>query len=79
MRIATGIIIIATGIIIMINFFTGYASAFEADQACNALLLKENLNKNIIGCDHDLETRQWILFEKQDELEAAKVLQRFKY
>ena len=79
MKIATGIIIIATGMIIMINFFTGYASAFEADQACHAILSKKNLNTNKIGCDHDLETRQWILFQKQDELKAAIVLQRFKY
>ena len=79
MKIATGIIIIATGIIIMVNFFTGYASAFEADQACHEILSKQNLNPRNIGCDHDLETRQWILFQKQDELKAAIVLQRFKY
>ena len=79
MKIATGIIIIATAIIITINFITGYQSAFEADQACHAIIENKDSNKTKMGCDHDLETRQWILYEKNSVSEAAKVIKRFKY
>ena len=81
MKIATGIIIIAMAMamIITINFITGYRSAFEADQACHAILANKDSNKNKVGCDHDLETRQWILYEKSNEAQAAKVISRFKY
>ena len=79
MRIATGFIIIAIAIMITINFISGYQSAFEADQACHAIISNQDSNKSKVGCDHDLETRQWILYEKTSDLEAAKVIKRFKY
>ena len=81
MKIATGIIIIATALIITINLITGYQSAFEADQACHAIIAiaNQDSNKSNVGCDHDLETRQWIFYEKNSEIEAARVIKRFKY
>ncbi len=62
-----------------INFFTSYRSAFEADQQCHSILNNDYLDQSNFGCDHDLETRQWILFENGKNNEASKVLRRFRY
>ncbi len=59
--------------------FPRYGSAFEADQACHSELSINYESKIIFGCDHDLETRQWILFETQLGKEPAKVIRRFRY
>ena len=32
-----------------------------------------------LGCDHDTETHQWILYETQDNLEPAKIIKKFRY
>ena len=60
-------------------FLTGYRSAFEADQQCHFLLRTNYKNDSSYGCDHDLETRQWILFESEAENEPAHVISRFRY
>ncbi len=61
--------------------FKKYQSAFEADQACHydlsGLLIDEDGSK--YGCDHDLETRQWLLFNKLDKIKSAIVLERYRY
>ncbi len=61
-------------------YLNSYRSAFEADQACHfnisTIDKKEN---NELGCDHDLETRQWILYEVASPEIPAKVIKRFRY
>ena len=60
-------------------FFTGYDSAFEADQNCHSNLSNyDNLSGNY-GCDHDTETHQWILYESKDNKEPAKIIKKFRY
>ncbi len=74
--------LIILGIIFIIGTFyylTGYSSAFEADQACHYLLKTKYSTDNEYGCDHDLETRQWLLFQKYDNDNASDVLKRFRY
>tara|TARA_B100000700_G_scaffold247848_1_gene277457 strand:- start:560 stop:799 length:240 start_codon:yes stop_codon:yes gene_type:complete len=63
----------------LIYFLTTYRSAFEADQKCHAILSKEYLNKTTFGCDHDLETRQWLLFEAGENSDPSIVIRRFRY
>ena len=80
MKFATLLIVVGLIFIGAINWFNkDFASAFEADQSCHALLNNNYSQTQSIGCDHDLETRQWILYEKKSNIEPAKVLKRFKY
>jgi len=66
-------------VLFLIYFFTGYDSAFEADQYCHSTLSGyDNLSGNY-GCDHDTETHQWILFESNDIKEPAKIIKKFRY
>ena len=62
----------------LIYFLTGYDSAFEADQLCHSNLSSFSEQSNL-GCDHDTETHQWILYETQDNLEPAKIIKKFRY
>ena len=70
------IITILSGILIF--WFTGFRSAFEADQSCHSLL-KSYKDIDNYGCDHDTETHQWILYEDKDQINPAKVIKRFRY
>ena len=63
----------------LIYFLTGYDSAFEADQSCHSYLSKFSDQTGNLGCDHDTETHQWILFEDQDNSEPAKIIKKFRY
>ena len=58
-------------------FLTGYDSAFEADQLCHSYLSSDQ-SRNL-GCDHDTETHQWILFETQDNKDPAIIIKKFRY
>ena len=58
-------------------WFGSYRSAFEADQDCHFQLSSKV--KDTFGCDHDTETHQWILYEKQENSNPAKVIKRFRY
>ncbi len=60
-------------------FFTNYKSAFEADQACHFANWVNHKGSPEFGCDHDIETRQWILYEEGANHQPAKVLERFRY
>ena len=53
----------------LIYFLTGYDSAFEADQSCHSYLSNLPNPSSNLGCDHDTETHQWILYETQDHSE----------
>ena len=63
----------------LIYFLTGYDSAFEADQSCHSEMSKISGQSASLGCDHDTETHQWILYETQDNSEPAKIIKKFRY
>ena len=63
----------------LIYFLTGYDSAFEADQSCHSYLSNFSDRSGNLGCDHDTETHQWILYETQDSSEPAKIIKKFRY
>ncbi len=62
-----------------IYFLTGYDSAFEADQSCHSYLSNFPEQSGRLGCDHDIETHQWILYESQDNSEPAKIIKKYRY
>ena len=72
------IIVLAAGVMIFL-FFTSYRSAFEADQACHFIKWDSYKESLEFGCDHDLETNQWILYQEGSNHEPAKVIKRFRY
>ena len=63
----------------LIYFLTGYDSAFEADQSCHSSLANISVNSDNLGCDHDTETHQWILYETQNNSEPARIIKKFRY
>ena len=71
------ILIVIVGI--LSYWLLGFNSAFEADQICHSTMANFDSNNQNLGCDHDTETHQWILYEKNDESEPAKVIKRFRY
>ena len=72
-------IILVVVIGILLYWLTGFNSAFEADQLCHSTLANFDSNNQNLDCDHDIETHQWILFEKNNDLQPAKVIKRFRY
>ena len=60
-------------------FFTGYQSAFEADQQCHYEMRLKSIELEGLGCDHDLETKQWLLFQKNNNDQPSKVIERYRY
>ena len=60
-------------------FLTGYRSAFEADQACHSEKWNSYGENASYGCDHDLDTNQWILYEQAPDHNPAKIIKRFRY
>ena len=73
------IVILLIVIGFLIYFTTGYDSAFEADQSCHADLFSFSDQSGSLGCDHDTETHQWILYETQENSEPAKIIKKFRY
>ena len=71
-----------TVLALTLSFFyysSGYRSAFEADQACHFDTI-HYLNEEIkLYCDHDTETRQWLLYQKEAPVEKATVVKRYRY
>ena len=61
------------------NYLSKYRSAFEADQSCHYDQISRYVNLDKTGCDHDLETRQWILFQKGISNQPAQVIKRYRY
>ena len=66
-------------ILFLIYYLTGYDSAFEADQSCHSYLSNFYNKSEDLGCDHDTETHQWILYETQNNSEPAKIIKKFRY
>ena len=68
------------GVIVGIVYLNiGYKSAFEADQQCHYELRLKGVELDRLGCDHDLETSQWILFQEGIDGEPSMVIKRYRY
>ncbi len=76
------IITVISLIVIMLGyfyFFAGYKSAFEADQQCHYELRLKSVELEGLGCDHDLETNQWILYQEGINAKPSQVIERYRY
>ena len=77
------LIAIIVGLLYFFNgykyFFNGYKSAFEADQQCHYELRLKSVDLEGLGCDHDLETNQWLLYQKGINDQPSQVIQRYRY
>ena len=60
-------------------FFPGYISAFEADQQCHYQMKLKSTELEGLGCDHDLETNQWLLYKKGINDQPSQVIERYRY
>ena len=60
-------------------FFRGYQSAFEADQQCHYEMRLKSVELDGLGCDHDLETKQWLLYKKGINDQPSLVIERYRY
>ena len=79
MKIIIAFITLIAIILGYIYIVTGYKSAFEADQQCHYELRLKSVEVEGLGCDHDLETNQWLLYQKGFNDKPSKVIERFRY
>tara|TARA_Y100001968_G_scaffold54488_1_gene45701 strand:- start:105 stop:344 length:240 start_codon:yes stop_codon:yes gene_type:complete len=79
MKITIALISLIFIILGYLHFFTGYKSAFEADQQCHYELRLKSIELEGLGCDHDLETNQWILYQKGINDKPSQVVERYRY
>lgn len=79
MKIIIAFISLLALIIGFFYFFTGYKSAFEADQKCHYEMKLKSGESDELGCDHDLETNQWLLFRKGIDDNPSQVIERYRY
>ena len=79
MKIAIATIALIAIILGFLYFYTGYNSAFEADQQCHYELRLKAVELDGLGCDHDLETKQWLLYQEGVNNQPSKVIERFRY
>ena len=79
MKIIVTLISLLALIIGYLYFFTGYKSAFEADQQCHYDLRLKSVQLEGLDCDHDLETNQWLLYQRGINDKPSQVLERYRY
>tara|TARA_B100000965_G_C19186601_1_gene581228 strand:- start:331 stop:570 length:240 start_codon:yes stop_codon:yes gene_type:complete len=79
MKFAIAFVFLIALILGILYFFTGYKSAFEADQQCHYEMRLKSVELDGLDCDHDLETNQWLLYRKGINNEPAQVMQRYRY
>tara|TARA_Y100001968_G_C19260219_1_gene668880 strand:+ start:507 stop:746 length:240 start_codon:yes stop_codon:yes gene_type:complete len=79
MKLAAVLISLITIIFASLYFFTGYKSAFEADQQCHYEMRLKSVQLDNLGCDHDLETSQWLLYQKGINDQPSEVIKRYRY
>ena len=79
MKLTIAIISLITLIIGYLYFFTGYKSAFEADQQCHYDMRLKSAEIENLGCDHDLETNQWLLYRQGINDQPSQVIERYRY
>tara|TARA_Y100001968_G_scaffold247830_1_gene232312 strand:- start:185 stop:424 length:240 start_codon:yes stop_codon:yes gene_type:complete len=79
MKLVIALITLIALIVGFLYFFTGYKSAFEADQQCHYQMRLKSVELDELGCDHDLETNQWILYQKGINDNPSQVIERYRY
>ena len=79
MKLIIGFISLIALILALLYFFNGYNSAFEADQQCHYEMRLKSVDLDGLGCDHDLETNQWLLYKKGINDEPSQVIERYRY
>jgi len=79
MKIIIAFITLIAIILGYIYIVTGYKSAFEADQQCHYELGLKAAELEGLGCDHDLETNQWLLYQKGINEKPSQVIARYRY
>ena len=79
MKLTIALIFLIAIIVGFLYFFTGYKSAFEADQQCHYEMRSKSLELDELGCDHDLETNQWLLYQKGVNDKPSQVIERYRY
>ena len=79
MKLSIVLITLLAVIVGFLFFFTGYQSAFEADQQCHYEMRLKSVELDALGCDHDLETNQWLLYQKGINDQPSKVIERYRY
>ena len=79
MKITIAFIFLVTFFVGCLYFFTGYRSAFEADQQCHYQMRLKTEESDLLGCDHDLETKQWLLYRKGTNNQPSTVIERYRY
>tara|TARA_B100000965_G_scaffold396306_1_gene411028 strand:- start:2043 stop:2282 length:240 start_codon:yes stop_codon:yes gene_type:complete len=60
-------------------FLPEYKSAFEADQQCHYEMRLKSVDLEGLGCDHDLETNQWLLYQSGINNKPSQVIGRYRY
>tara|TARA_Y100001968_G_scaffold248261_1_gene232795 strand:+ start:473 stop:715 length:243 start_codon:yes stop_codon:yes gene_type:complete len=78
-KISIALISLLAIILVYLYFFTGYNSAFEADQQCHYELRLKSVELEGLGCDHDLETNQWLLYQNGTNGKPSQVVERYRY
>ena len=73
------VFLVILGIIGILYVQPEFKSAFEADQQCHYQLRVQAMELERLGCDHDLETNQWLLYQEGINDQKAKVIERFSY
>ena len=79
MKLTIALIFLIAIILGFLYFFTGYKSAFEADQQCHYEMRLKSVELDGLGCDHDLETNQWLLYQKGKNDLPSQVVSRYRY
>ena len=79
MKLTITLIFLITIIFGFLYFFTGYKSAFEADQQCHYEMRLKSVELDGLACDHDLETNQWLLYRKGIDYKPSQVIERYRY
>ena len=79
MKISIFFITLLSLILGYLYFSDDYQSAFEADQQCHYELRLKSVELEGLGCDHDLETNQWLLYQKGINDMPSQVVERYHY
>ena len=79
MKLTIALISLIAIIVGFLYYFTGYKSAFEADQQCHYEMRLKSQELDELACDHDLETNQWLLYRKGVNDQPSEVIERYRY
>ena len=79
MKLTIALISLLAIILGFLYFLKGYKSAFEADQQCHYEMRLKSVELDRLGCAHDLETNQWLLYRKGINDQPSQVIERYRY